>query len=159
MSSIENVMTNLSVTLEGNSSVRFLPLISGKSFSGIEVANPVSMTVPFKELYDYLMSIDPKCEKKLLMPLGKDAFGRILTTQLNELPHLLVAGTTGSGKSVFIQCIIMSILMRTYPNEVKFVLIDPKKVEFSRYADMPHLYCPVITEPEKAVVALSLIHI
>lgn len=155
MSSIENVMTNLSVTLEGNSSVRFLPLISGKSFSGIEVANPVSMTVPFKELYDYLMSIDPKCEKKLLMPLGKDAFGRILTTQLNELPHLLVAGTTGSGKSVFIQCIIMSILMRTYPNEVKFVLIDPKKVEFSRYADMPHLYCPVITEPEKAVVALS----
>lgn len=155
MASIDNVLPNLSVTLNGNSSVRFLKVIPGKNFSGIEVGNSVTMTVPFKQCYDYLMSIDPKCQKKLLIPLGLDVFGNIRVTQLDKLPHLLVAGSTGSGKSVFVHSVILSIIMRTYPNEVKFMLIDPKKVEFARYADMPHLFCPIITESEQAEVALN----
>lgn len=155
MANIENALPNLSVELDGNNSVRFLPVITGKRFSGIEVGNPVSMTVPFKTIYDELMNKDPKCEQKLLIPLGKDVFGRIHAVQLNKLPHLLVAGSTGSGKSVFIHSIIFSILMRTYPNEVKFMLVDPKKVEFARYNDMPHLFCPIITETDQAEVALN----
>lgn len=155
MNAIDNVIQNLSVELGGNNSVRFLPVIPGKRFSGIEVGNPVSMTVPFKECYAYLMQLDPKCHQKLLIPLGKDVFGNIRVTQLDKLPHLLVAGSTGSGKSVFVHSVIMAVLMRTYPNEVKFLLIDPKKVEFARYNDMPHLFCPIVTEAEQAEVALS----
>lgn len=155
MANIENVLPNLSVELDGNNSVRFLPVITGKRFSGIEVGNPVSMTVPFKTIYGKIMDEDPRCDKKLLIPLGQDVFGRIHTVQLNKLPHLLVAGSTGSGKSVFIHSIIFSILMRTYPNEVKFMLIDPKKVEFARYNDMPHLFCPIITETDQAEAALT----
>lgn len=155
MASIENVLPNLSVALNGNSSVRFLKVIPGKNFSGIEVGNPISMTVAFKECYDYLMNMDPKCKMKLLFPLGQDVFGNIKVAQLDKLPHLLVAGSTGSGKSVFVHSIILSMIMRTYPNEVKFMLIDPKKVEFAKYADMPHLFCPIITETDQAEVALN----
>lgn len=155
MANIENVLPNLSVELGGNNSVRFIPVIPGKRFSGIEIGNSVTMTVPFKEIYNYMMKLDPKCEKKLLIPLGKDVFSEIKTVQLDKLPHLLVAGSTNSGKSVFIHSIILSIIMRTYPNEVKFLLIDPKKVEFAKYNDMPHLFCPIVTEADQAELALS----
>ena len=89
--------------------------------------------------------------------IGLDEYGREVSLDFNEIPHLLIAGTTGSGKSVCINCIIASILMRTKPDEVKLVMVDPKKVELSNYNGVPHLLMPVVTEPKKASVALQKI--
>ena len=133
--------------------IRILAPIPGSSVVGIEIPNKERISVSFKETmlglpYD-------KKDKKLLVAMGKDVEGKVVSVQIDKTPHLLVAGTTGSGKSVCINTIIMSILMRTNPDEVKLILVDPKRVELSIYANMPHLLCPVITDAKKASVALK----
>ena len=128
--------------------------IPGKSTVGIEFANDVSTPVSFYEIMDSkLMRNAP--DKKLMVPLGKSIMGDIGVCEVNKMPHLLIAGTTGSGKSVCVNGVICSILMRARPDEVKLVMVDPKVVELSVYNGVPHLMCPVVTDPKRAAVALA----
>lgn len=133
--------------------VRIQAPIPGKNTIGIELPNKVNASVSFKEVLSSMPDIN---EKTLLaVGLGKDIMGKVKWCEINATPHLLVAGSTGSGKSVCINCIIASILMRSRPDQVKLVLVDPKKVEFSMYEGVPHLLSPVVTNPKKASIALK----
>ena len=133
--------------------VRIQAPIPGKNTIGIELPNKVNASVSFKEV---LLSMPEVNEKTLLaVGLGKDIMGKVKWCEINATPHLLVAGSTGSGKSVCINCIIASILMRCKPDQVKLVLVDPKKVEFSMYNGIPHLLSPVVTDAKKASIALK----
>jgi len=133
--------------------VRIQAPIPGKSTIGIELANKVIASVSFKEVLSHIPKVDSKTI--LAVGLGKDIMGRVKWAEINATPHLLVAGATGSGKSVCINCIIASILMRAKPDEVKLVMVDPKKVELSMYNGIPHLLAPVVTDPKKASIALK----
>ena len=133
--------------------VRIQAPIPGKNTIGIELPNKVNASVSFKEVLTNLPEINEKTI--LAVALGKDIMGKVRWCEINSTPHLLVAGSTGSGKSVCINCIIASILMRTKPDQVKLVLVDPKKVEFSMYEGVPHLLSPVVTDPKKASIALK----
>ncbi len=135
--------------------VRIQAPIPGKNTVGIEIANKETASVSFREVLEKV----PKAldSSKLLCPLGKNIMGNVIWCEINKTPHLLVAGSTGSGKSVCINGIICSILMRTKPDEVKLVMVDPKKVELSGYNGVPHLMRPVVTDPKEASVALSKI--
>ena len=133
--------------------VRIQAPIPGKSTIGIEIPNPTTSEVKMK---DILAGIPKKLDgSKLVAPLGLDIMGNIQYFEINKAPHMLVAGATGSGKSVCINNIIMSILMRAKPDEVKMILVDPKKVELNCYEGIPHLMRPVVTDPKKAAVALQ----
>ncbi|RPA61300.1 DNA translocase FtsK [Aerococcus agrisoli] len=131
--------------------IRIEAPIPGKSFIGIEVPNREVSLVSFRDSYEHQM----KSGKVLEVPLGKDISGNIRSADLTKMPHLLIAGSTGSGKSVAINGIIVSILMNAKPNEVKLMMIDPKKVELSIYNGIPHLLTPVVTNPRKAAQALQ----
>ena len=135
--------------------VRIQAPIPGKSTIGVEIPNHEIAAVAFREVLEDGNTKDSK--NKILMALGKDIMGRAIIDDLTKTPHLLVAGSTGSGKSVCINSIICSILMMYKPDEVKLVLVDPKKVELSNYNDLPHLLCPVVTDPKKANVILQKI--
>lgn len=132
--------------------IRIEAPIPGKPAVGVEIPNLVSSMVSFKEVFKEI----PKDLKSspLLVPLGKDVNGKVIYAELNKMPHLLIAGATGSGKSVCINTIICSILMRAKPDEVKLILVDPKKVELSNYNGIPHLLAPVVTDPKKAAATL-----
>lgn len=132
--------------------IRIEAPIPGKPAVGVEIPNLVSSMVSFKEVFKDIPN-DLK-DSKLLVPLGKDVNGKVIYAQLNKMPHLLIAGATGSGKSVCINTIICSILMRAKPDEVKLILVDPKKVELSNYNGIPHLLAPVVTDPKKAAATL-----
>ena len=135
--------------------VRIQAPIPGKNTVGIEIANKETASVSFREVLEKVpKSLDGS---KLLCPLGKNIMGNVIWCEINKTPHLLVAGSTGSGKSVCINGIICSILMRAKPDEVKLVMVDPKKVELSGYNGVPHLMRPVVTDPKEASVALSKI--
>ena len=135
--------------------VRIQAPIPGKNTVGIEIANKETAAVSFREVLEKVpKSLD---NAKLLCPLGKNIMGNVIWCEINKTPHLLVAGSTGSGKSVCINGIICSILMRAKPDEVKLVMVDPKKVELSGYNGVPHLMRPVVTDPKEASVALSKI--
>lgn len=135
--------------------VRIEAPIPGKNTVGIEIANKETSPVSFREVLEKIpKSLD---NSKLLCPLGKNIMGNVIWCEINKTPHLLVAGSTGSGKSVCINGIICSILMRTKPDEVKLVMVDPKKVELSGYNGVPHLMRPVVTDPKEASVALGKI--
>ncbi len=147
---------NREIALElANKDVRIQAPIPGKSTVGIELANKESSSVSFREVMEKVPK--NKADSKLLAPLGKNIMGNMIACEINKTPHLLVAGSTGSGKSVCINGIICSILMRAKPDEVKLVMVDPKKVELSVYNGIPHLLCPVVTDPKKASVALNKI--
>ncbi len=135
--------------------VRIEAPIPGKSTIGVEIPNPVISPVRFREIVGNI----PKSQEgaKLLVSLGKDIMGRVQTADISKMPHLLVAGSTGSGKSVCINSFIGSMLMRYRPDEVRLVMVDPKKVELSNYNGIPHLLCPVVTNPKKASLALQRI--
>ena len=133
--------------------VRIEAPIPGKSTIGIELPNKVNSSVSFKEVLSKMPDVDDK--NLLAVGLGKDIMGRVKWMEINTTPHLLVAGATGSGKSVCVNCIITSILMRTKPDQVKLVMIDPKKVELTMYNGIPHLLAPVVTDPKKASIALK----
>ncbi len=135
--------------------VRIEAPIPGKNTVGIELANDQTTMVSFKEVLEKIPK--NKENSKLLAALGKNIMGNVVWCEIDKTPHLLVAGATGSGKSVCINGIICSILMRAKPDEVKLVMVDPKKVELSGYNGIPHLLCPVVTDPKKAAVALQRI--
>ena len=133
--------------------VRIEAPIPGKSTVGIEIPNPGVTAVKIREV---LGNVPKEQEKaKILVSLGKDLMGRVQTADIAKMPHLLVAGSTGSGKSVCINSFIATMLMKYRPDEVKLVLVDPKKVELSNYNGVPHLLWPVVTDPKKANTALQ----
>ena len=135
--------------------VRIQAPIPGKSTVGIEISNETPTTVYVKEIMEKLIAM--KSSNKLTVALGKDILSKPMFCEINKTPHLLVAGATGSGKSVCINCMLASILMNTKPDEVKLLLVDPKKVELSIFNGVPHLLAPVVTDPKKASVALAKI--
>ena len=129
--------------------VRIFAPIPGTNYVGIEVPNRTRQSVLLGDV------LKDAAEGPLMIAIGKDVEGRSIITDLARMPHLLIGGTTGSGKSVSINAMIMSILMRATPAEVRFIMIDPKRVEFTPYNGIPHLYVPVVTEPKEAASALS----
>ena len=135
--------------------VRIQAPIPGKKTVGIEIPNAQTAMVSVREILETIKPEDD--EKKLLVTFGQDIMGNPVTWQINKTPHMLVAGSTGSGKSVCINSLIVSMLMRTKPDEVKLVLVDPKKVELSMYNGVPHLLAPVVTDARKANIALKKI--
>ncbi|CAD0138471.1 DNA translocase FtsK [Streptococcus thermophilus] len=148
---ISNLADDLALALAAKD-VRIEAPIPGKSLVGIEVPNSEIATVSFRELWEQSKT-DPN--KLLEVPLGKAVDGSARSFDLGRMPHLLVAGSTGSGKSVAVNGIISSILMKARPDQVKFLMIDPKMVELSVYNDIPHLLIPVVTNPRKAAKALQ----
>ena len=129
--------------------------IPGKSTVGIEIPNSTPRSVPIREVLENVPSNMENA--KILFSLGKDIMGRNCCADMSKMPHLLVAGSTGSGKSVCINSFIASILLKMRPDECKLVLVDPKKVELSNYNGIPHLMCPVVSDPKKASIALQKI--
>ena len=134
--------------------VRIEAPIPGKSTVGVEFANDNPATVSFYEIMASKMMLQNQ-DKKLMVPLGKSIMGEIGVCEINKMPHMLIAGTTGSGKSVCVNGIICSILMRAKPDEVKLAMVDPKVVELSVYNGIPHLMCPVVTDPKQAAILLQ----
>ena len=135
------------------SGIRIEAPIPGKSAVGIEVPNKDVAVVSLREVIEAKENNTP--ESKLMISLGRDVTGQAMLAELNKMPHMLIAGSTGSGKSVCINGIIISILMRTKPHEVKMMMIDPKMVELNVYNGVPHLLAPVVTDPRKAAQALQ----
>ena len=135
--------------------VRIEAPIPGKNTVGIEIPNQNVMSVPIREILESTANI--KTGDNILVALGKDLMGNPIVADIAKMPHLLVAGSTGSGKSVCVNSMICSILMRYKPSDVKLVLVDPKKVELSNYNGTPHLLCPVVTDPKKASITLQKI--
>ncbi|MDT2827991.1 DNA translocase FtsK [Enterococcus viikkiensis] len=151
VSKIVNLTDDIALALAAKD-VRMEAPIPGKSLIGIEVPNGTISTVSFRDIIE----AQPNHPDKILeVPLGRDISGMVQTADLTKMPHLLVAGSTGSGKSVSINGIITSILMRAKPNEVKLMMIDPKMVELNVYNGIPHLLTPVVTNPRKAAQALQ----
>ncbi|VOS85325.1 DNA translocase, cell division protein [Streptococcus pneumoniae] len=148
---ISNLSDDLALALAAKD-VRIEAPIPGKSLIGIEVPNSDITTVSFRELWEQSQT---KAENFLEIPLGKAVNGAARAFDLSKMPHLLVAGSTGSGKSVAVNGIIASILMKARPDQVKFMMVDPKMVELSVYNDIPHLLIPVVTNPRKASKALQ----
>ena len=152
MNHIKSLSSEIALALAAKD-VRIQAPIPGRGTVGIELPNKVNTPVSFREIIASFPK--DKMDSKLMVALGKDIMGTPRYCEINKTPHLLVAGATGAGKSVCINCIIGSILMRARPDEVKLILVDPKKVEFSMYNGIPHLLMPVVTNPKKASIALQ----
>lgn len=152
ISKITNLSDDIALNLAATH-VRIEAPIPGKAAVGIEIPNTVKNIVSMRELVDTPEFGEQK--SKLSAGIGKDIAGKCVFCDVSKMPHLLIAGTTGSGKSVCMNSIIVSILYRAKPDEVKFLMIDPKQVEFSKYAGIPHLLVPVVTDPRKAAGALG----
>ena len=144
-------INDVSVRL-GGLDCRFVPIVSGKSTSGLEIANVRSSLVNFKEC---VRKLDEGKYGKMYIPFGLNISGDFVCADLLDFPHMLVCGTTGSGKSIFMHSLIMSLIMRNTTDELKLIMVDPKRVEFSKYKEMPHLLCPPINDPMKAYYALN----
>lgn len=151
VSKIVNLADDLALALAAKD-IRIEAPIPGKALIGIEVPNQQVATVAFKDIISAQQK-DPK--KPLEVPLGRDVSGNLVTADLAKMPHLLISGSTGSGKSVAINGIITSLLMKCPPDQVKLMLVDPKKVELAVYNGIPHLLTPVVTNPKKAAMALN----
>lgn len=151
VSRVVNLSDDLALALAAKD-VRIEAPIPGKSLVGVEIPNTEIATVGFREMWENSQT-DPK--KLLEIPLGKSLDGGMRTFNLTRMPHLLIAGSTGSGKSVAVNGMITSILMKALPSQVKFLMVDPKMVELSVYNDIPHLLIPVVTNPRKAARALQ----
>lgn len=150
--SIANLVDDIALSL-ATSGVRIEAPIPNKPAVGIEVPNRVRATVYLRDLVETSKFTDSK--SRLTSCLGMDVGGNPVYFDIGKMPHLLIAGTTGSGKSVCINTIILSILYKARPDEVRLILIDPKQVEFTVYENIPHLYCPIVSEPKKAAGALA----
>ena len=151
VTSVQKYITDLQVRL-GGVMMRFEPIVSGKSTSGLEIPNEYRTNVTLREAVASL-AIDPK--HKLIIPFGKSISGDVVSADLADFPHMLVAGTTGSGKSIFVHSTIISLIMRCKPEELKLVMVDPKKVEMNYYEDIPHLLCPVISDVGKVLLCFN----
>jgi S-DNA-T family DNA segregation ATPase FtsK/SpoIIIE len=134
--------------------INILAPIPGKDTVGIEIANPRKIKVTLRELMQSGDWEEAKARYKIPLALGKDVYGKAIIADLAQMPHLLIAGTTGSGKSVCINALIASMLFRFTPEELRFVMIDPKVVEMQTYENLPHLAFPVVTDPKKVLLAL-----
>ncbi|GAA7886369.1 DNA translocase FtsK [Helicobacter pylori] len=152
VSRILGLSDDLAMTLCAES-IRIQAPIKGKDVVGIEIPNSQSQTIYLREILE--SELFQKSSSPLTLALGKDIVGNPFITDLKKLPHLLIAGTTGSGKSVGVNAMILSLLYKNPPDQLKLVMIDPKMVEFSIYADIPHLLAPIITDPKKAIGALQ----
>ena len=150
--SIANLVDDISLSL-ATSGVRIEAPIPGKAAVGIEVPNKTRATVYLRELIENSQFSEAK--SKLTASLGMDVGGKPIYFDISKMPHMLIAGATGMGKSVCINCIIISLLYKARPEDLKLILIDPKKVEFNIYKDIPHLYAPIVSEPKKAAGALA----
>lgn len=151
VSKIVNLADDIKLNLAA-ADIRIEAPIPGKAAIGIEVPNKESVAVMFRELVESEDFVNHK--SSIAFAAGKDIGGRVIVTDIAKMPHLLIAGATGSGKSVCINTIIMSILYRAHPDDVKLIMIDPKVVELSVYNGIPHLFIPVVTDPKKAAGAL-----
>ena len=149
---ITNLADDLKLSLAA-ASIRIEAPIPGKSAVGIEVPNENPSSVHFRELLEG--EAFEKAKSPVAFAVGKDIGGKVIITDIAKMPHLLIAGATGSGKSVCINTLIMSILYKSDPNEVKLIMIDPKVVELSCYNGIPHLFCPVVTDPKEAAASLN----
>lgn len=152
VSKILNLQDDLAMALRAQT-IRIQAPVPGKDVVGIEIPNREVETIYLREILED--DIFKKSKSPLAIALGKDIVGKPFVTDLKKLPHLLIAGTTGSGKSVGINAMILSLLYRNSPDRLKLMMIDPKMLEFSIYNDIPHLLTPVITQPKKAIAALS----
>jgi S-DNA-T family DNA segregation ATPase FtsK/SpoIIIE len=151
--SVFNSITNDIMVAVSSSKINILAPIPNSAFVGIDIPNTKRSKVTLKELF---MNIPYNKQDELLtVPLGKDINGATVSLEINKTPHMLIAGTTGSGKSVCMNSIIMSLLIRTSPDDVRLMIVDPKRVEMSAFNNIPHLICPIITEAKKAAVALN----
>lgn len=150
--SIANLVDDIALSL-ATSGVRIEAPIPGKAAVGIEVPNRNRATVYLRDLIDNPQFTEAK--SRLTASLGMDVGGNPIYFDIAKMPHMIIAGATGMGKSVCINCIIMSILYKARPEDVKLILVDPKKVEFNLYKDIPHLYAPIVSEPKKAAGALA----
>ena len=149
--SVQQLIQDINVRLNGVDAL-FSPRVEGQRYSGLEVGNAKITPVPFKEVYEGLP--DPK-KHPLEVAFGKNIDGVIKSANFADFPHILVAGTTGSGKSVFTHSLICTLIMRNSPENLRLVLIDPKKVEMSKYKDIPHLLCPIINDAEVAKLTMD----
>jgi len=152
VSKILNLADDLAMALKA-STIRIQAPVPGKDVVGIEIPNKEIETIYLREILE--SEIFKKAKSPLVIALGKDIVGKPFVTDLAKLPHLLIAGTTGSGKSVGINAMILSLLYRNSPDDLKLMMIDPKMLEFSIYNEIPHLLTPVITDPKKAMVGLD----
>ncbi|GAA7081656.1 DNA translocase FtsK [Helicobacter pylori] len=152
VSRILGLSDDLAMTLCAES-IRIQAPIKGKDVVGIEIPNSQSQIIYLREILE--SELFQKSSSPLTLALGKDIVGNPFITDLKKLPHLLIAGTTGSGKSVGVNAMILSLLYKNPPDQLKLVMIDPKMVEFSIYTDIPHLLTPIITDPKKAIGALQ----
>lgn len=151
VTSINKVLTDISVRL-GGETLRFSEVVPGLTTSGMEIKNNERRTVYIKELMKALPTGPKYCT---YIPFGMDISGQVKFADLADFPHLLVAGRTGSGKSIFLHGILTPLIMRNRPDDLKLLLIDPKKVEMARYAKIPHLLCPIVKDAGEAKVALE----
>lgn len=150
---IASKITDISVRLNGVS-VRHVEIVKGTPYSGLEIKNKKTSMVSFEELLEHLPQ-EP--EKHLYIPFGKGISGEYISASVASFPHMLVCGTTGSGKSIFMHSLILSLIMRNRPEDLKFAFIDPKRVELTKYSEMPHLLCPVISDMKQAKVCVDKI--
>ena len=149
VSTINRYISNISVAL-GGVPTRFEEVVPGQNTSGLEIANDHRRTVSFKEIVESLPQRGDK--NNLYIPFGQSISGQNISSDLSEFPHMLVCGSTGSGKSIFMHGLILSLIMRNRPEDLKLVMVDPKQVEMAAYSAIPHLLCPIITEPQHAKV-------
>ncbi len=151
VSTVTRFVKDLSVRL-GGVQTRYEEVVMGSPYSGLEIANTETTTVGLREMMEHMK---PREKLPLAVPFGKTISGECVSGDLGDFPHMLVAGTSGSGKSVFMHGLIMSLIMRNRPEDLRLLMIDPKKAELNKYRELPHLLCPIITDAQQAKVALD----
>ncbi|MBU1450130.1 MAG: hypothetical protein KKH47_04065, partial [Proteobacteria bacterium] len=151
ISKVAGLADDLAMVMRAKS-IRIVAPIPGKAVIGIEIPNPVREMVALRELLS--APVYQKATGRLTLAVGKDILGHPVVTNLARMPHLLIAGATGSGKSVFMNCLVLSILYRSTPEQVRILMVDPKRIELSAYSDIPHLLYPIITSPKEATAGL-----
>ncbi len=152
VSSVKRYIQSIQVKL-GGIPTRYEEVVIGQMTSGLEIVNEEARTVYMKEIYRALPPLSPKT--RLYVPFGEDISGKFISGDLSKFPHMLVSGGTGSGKSVYMHSVIMSLIMRNRPEELKLVMIDPKRVEMGCYSDIPHLLCPIVKDMSQAKVCVD----
>ena len=151
VSSMLRYVNDISIRL-GGVPCRFEQIVYGKATSGLEIPNKIRTNVG---LFESIQAMEEKHCKPMEIIFGKNISGELITADMTKFPHMLVAGTTGSGKSIFMHSTILTLIMRNSPDDLKLVLVDPKKVEMSYYKEIPHLLCPNISDPQKAYIAFK----
>jgi len=156
-SQVKKILSDLGIAL-GGFLVNFNEIVPGKPVSSLEVSNEIIATVGFKEMMSDVLD-NNQTKSKLVVPFGRDIQGKVVSLSPKQIVHMLIAGATGSGKSVFIHSLITSLLYKARPDQVKLLLVDPKRVELAKYKALPHLLCPIISDFDEAKVAVERLYI